>query len=251
MSLRSIKSSDRLYDMNLDENNNNSIDIRPPRRSLLSEKLHEQQQKQQLQQQYYNLNEIIPGDHPEPELLASSVGKEINGRIIPSTSTISLLSLTPEANNKSPNLSSQPFIIRKNSISHSNIQRLQPYYRLTSPPPQSISQSNLEPESPNVDPTSLNNSPSRVWLNQTPNTSKNHHQFIRKSNNNNNNLNGSDSPILHPVQTPQEDPPMTPLYLSNQRDYFTRYDIREEDEEKYEEEEEEEEEEVVDEMMMK
>lgn len=33
-------------------------------------------------------------DHPEPELLASSVGKEIGGRLIPSSSTISLLSLS-------------------------------------------------------------------------------------------------------------------------------------------------------------
>ncbi|ODQ83198.1 hypothetical protein BABINDRAFT_159638 [Babjeviella inositovora NRRL Y-12698] len=32
-------------------------------------------------------------DHPEPELLASSVGKEINGRLVPSSSAISLLSL--------------------------------------------------------------------------------------------------------------------------------------------------------------
>lgn len=38
-------------------------------------------------------------DHPEPELLASSVGKEMDGRMIPSSSTISLLSLSvhPEA----------------------------------------------------------------------------------------------------------------------------------------------------------
>ena len=30
-------------------------------------------------------------DHPEPELLATSVGKEVDGRLIPSSSTISLL----------------------------------------------------------------------------------------------------------------------------------------------------------------
>ena len=41
-------------------------------------------------------------DHPEPELLATSVGKEVDGRLIPSSSTISLLSL-----NQSPSLRTQ------------------------------------------------------------------------------------------------------------------------------------------------
>lgn len=36
---------------------------------------------------------IYTDEHPEPELLASSVGKEIGGRLVPSSSTISLLSL--------------------------------------------------------------------------------------------------------------------------------------------------------------
>lgn len=44
-------------------------------------------------------------DHPEPELLATSVGKDLEGRLIPSSSTISLLSLSNNNNNNStPNI---------------------------------------------------------------------------------------------------------------------------------------------------
>ncbi|KAL6453116.1 hypothetical protein SBY92_000464 [Candida maltosa Xu316] len=161
-------------------------------------------------------------DHPEPELLASSVGKEFDGRIIPSSSTISLLSLN------------QQEISRKNSMaSYSNLQRLQPYQKLTSPPPPQQQQQqhdyihsngipiqSLPPDSPNLDPVSLNGSPSRFWLSsQTPPASG-----------------VSTSPVLNPVQTPIEEPPMTPLFLNSRTDYFTRVNRLSEAEEEEEEE---------------
>ncbi|KAK6205645.1 uncharacterized protein RJT21DRAFT_124768 [Scheffersomyces amazonensis] len=173
-------------------------------------------------------------EHPEPELLATSVGKEVDGRLIPSSSTISLLSLNynhepqlqplsqvqpqPQSQSqaqpqKSPRVlqtstfqQPQPTIDRKNSftniisrgsITHLNQQRLQPYQRLTSPPPGSttsnyypeyfLSNSTAQsipikpsvqhisgpegtvPDSPYLDPTSVSGSPSRFWLSsQTP-----------------------------------------------------------------------------------
>ncbi|KAK6459765.1 uncharacterized protein RJT20DRAFT_132883 [Scheffersomyces xylosifermentans] len=166
-------------------------------------------------------------DHPEPELLASSVGNEMDGHIIPSSSAISLLSLNSHAHTThtlqsdlhpekavSPKIPQQAqqgaFADRKNSftniksrnsLTHLTQQRLQPYQRFTSPPPalqqqtqqqqpltqngfpndfytshstsQSIPINNpiigTEPDSPNLDPTSIGGSPSRFWLSsQTP-----------------------------------------------------------------------------------
>lgn len=307
----------------------------------------------------------IPNDHPEPELLASSVGKDLDGRLIPSSSTISLLSLNHNNNKNnnnnnnnsndnysnnnsnnylttSPNPNSnlnqyniqsylpsprsniqlnqpqpqsqtQPqnqintsFIDRKNSyhnitsrnsITHLNHIRLQPYQKFTSPSPtlpqaqqqqdyvtfhtnsnatsQSIPIDNkngtslMVPDSPCLDPTSLGGSPSRFWLSsQTPPRSlansfnrnsrtqlyqmqnqyqlqqqqqqqqqaqqQQQQQYFHQSFNNqsnvpvstvkaininiaNNGHAGDHSPILNPVQTPSEDPPMTPLYLDSNR----------------------------------
>lgn len=144
-------------------------------------------------------------EHPEPELLATSVGKELDGRIIPSSSTISLLSLNSNnflsLNNDSyqsnkpaqfPPLldrkNSHPTLIAsRNSITHLNQQRLQPYLKINSPSvpanadfhnstsPQVIPLSrnhsfqHITPDSPNLDPVSLGGSPSRFWLSsQTP-----------------------------------------------------------------------------------
>lgn len=145
-------------------------------------------------------------EHPEPELLATSVGKELDGRMIPSSSTISLLSLNNNNflsfNNDSyqsnkPSQFPPPLLDRKNShptlissrnsITHSNQQRLQPYLKMSSPSipanadfysttspqviPLSRNQSfqHITPDSPNLDPVSLGGSPSRFWLNsQTP-----------------------------------------------------------------------------------
>lgn len=276
-------------------------------------------------------------DHPEPTLLASSVGKEIDGRLIPSSSTISLLSLngqnngqgcnfeatevdvnggnTTHGNMTSPKNSNNNFagnynyshiasnttpqtafmdrktghnnITSRNSLTHLNQIRLQPYQRFSSPSSQqqllqqdvtssatcqSIPIENrssiIVPDSPNLDPTSVGGSPSGLWLSsQSPtkpsvgswknnsrsqlfhmlHSQQKHQQYdpmqsseviqttqpsphssnqlIYNASASNNytttstvnylKIDGSTSPILHPVQTPSEDPPMTPLYLNS------------------------------------
>lgn len=277
-------------------------------------------------------------DHPEPILLASSVGKEIDGRMIPSSSTISLLSLNGQNSGQggcfetteldgnggnsahgtmtSPKNSNNHFagnynyshitsnttpqtafmdrklghnnITSKNSLTHLNQIRLQPYQRFSSPSSQQpfIQQettsnttcqsipienksSMIVPDSPSLDPTSVGGSPSGLWLSsQTPSkpsvdsfknnsrsqlfhlmqpqqqhqqqyesmqptepiqsiqpTLQSTNQLIYNANASNNytttstisylKIDGSTSPILHPVQTPSEDPPMTPLYLNS------------------------------------
>lgn len=224
-------------------------------------------------------------DHPEPVLLATSVGKDQDGRMIPSSSTISLLSLSiedpsPAATYKGPQ--PQAFLDRKNSynniatrssLTHLSQQRLQPYTKYTSPLPgpqpaptfgsspqttasaehnHSTAQSIpigagvIVPDSPSLDPTSLGGSPSRFWLTaQTPprtvatsfrgpgratstqGPQKAHPMYIPihvpPTINNYTTLVtlssslqgcGGDLPVLNPVQTPSEDPPMTPLFLN-------------------------------------
>ncbi|CAK9439039.1 uncharacterized protein LODBEIA_P32630 [Lodderomyces beijingensis] len=238
-------------------------------------------------------------DHPEPELLASSVGKnDVNGKLIPSSSTISLLSLnhqelsSPKLMHASssqqqqqqppqPQPVAQPILLRKNSelSGFSNLQRLSTYSKLASPlshlphpnttaavefagfqslqaasaaaaaAPQSASQVASQapqappgsiPNSPYLNPTSLGGSPSRFWLsNQEITIASGRYQVkVTKSRNNQqqqpvptqtrNNRppvsGGDSSPMLNPVQTPLEDPPMTPLFLNNKpQDYFTNH----------------------------
>lgn len=275
-------------------------------------------------------------DHPEPILLASSVGKEIDGRLVPSSSTISLLSLNGQnsgsgcletteidgngessahGNMMSPKNSNNHFagnynyshmtsnttpqtafmdrklghtnITSKNSLTHLNQIRLQPYQRFSSPSSQQTfiqqeitssttcqgipienKSSTIVPDSPSLDPTSVGGSPSGLWLSsQTPSkpsgdsftnssrsqlfhmmqsqqqqqeyesmqpvgpihsiqpTLQSTNQLIYNVNASNNytttstinylKIDGSTSPVLHPVQTPSEDPPMTPLYLNS------------------------------------
>lgn len=168
-----------------------------PQKSLLSSSLANERNFPN-RMAYFSLDETIdppsyidiPGsftdDHPEPQLLATSVGKDMDGRLIPSSSTISLLSLshldeprlkiTPS---KSFNMTSRQYppayldrknsytnmppgpsnayvipsknsytnIPSKNSITHLSQQRLQNYHRLTSPPPGSVT-SPTNPMSP-------------------------------------------------------------------------------------------------------
>ncbi|KAK6460457.1 hypothetical protein DFJ63DRAFT_337828 [Scheffersomyces coipomensis] len=113
------------------------------------------------------------------------------------------------------------------------------------------------PESPYLDATSVGGSPSRFWLSsQTPPNGQRtlnrnhmyqpqHPTYIPLTNVNNttqvsssipinSTTNGGDSPTLDPVQTPLEDPPMTPLYLNKnispsvaQDSYFGNYRIDE------------------------
>ncbi|CCG25515.1 hypothetical protein CORT_0C01380 [Candida orthopsilosis Co 90-125] len=119
------------------------------------------------------------------------------------------------------------------------------------------------PNSPNLDPVSLGGSPSRFWLSsQTPPSSsanilktganqqasfQSHHSkpqyIVHKAGSGAmyKAVKGDDSPVLNPVQTPIEDPPMTPLFLSNTNsakhvDYFNHYhpnhsDLKEEESE--------------------
>ncbi|SGZ54535.1 CIC11C00000003574 [Sungouiella intermedia] len=105
----------------------------------------------------------LTDEHPEPELLATSVGKDNDGRLLPSSSTISLLSLSNNAVSVSTNyldftpvqkqappvvpsgvpaVPMAPIMDRKNSynnmrsrnsLTHLSQQRLQPYQKLTSP----------------------------------------------------------------------------------------------------------------------
>jgi hypothetical protein len=225
-------------------------DILPQRRSLLSSSLAAEKR----QRAFFNINEVIEDEnfieHPEPELLASSVG--VDGRMIPSTSTISLLSLNQQHQQaqqqqqtiqqshdfyQSPkSLNGSSYLIRKNSMaSYSNLQRLQPYQKLTSPPapPDYIHSSTTNsininhhngipiPDSPNLDPVSLGGSPSRFWLSsQTPPISTNNSFKSRPTVAVHGN--GNCSPVLHPVQTPIEELPMTPLLLNSRNDYFAR-----------------------------
>ncbi|EGW31850.1 uncharacterized protein SPAPADRAFT_62460 [Spathaspora passalidarum NRRL Y-27907] len=224
---------------------------------------------------------IYTDEHPEPELLPTTVGRDSQGRIIPSTSTISLLSLNqqPDMSMTSPKIivSNPPvFIDRKNSFGQLrnliNHKRLQPYQKMNSPneytfmttTTQSIpiqEEHVLQPPSPNLDPVSLGGSPSRFWLNSptiTKSLSKTQLQYTQNTQTlhsyqkqqqfhplapipqsvelpmqqtdselyiNIQHRNGSHSPTLDPVQTPSEDPPMTPLSLNRavngySTDYF-------------------------------
>lgn len=111
------------------------------------------------------LTRNLTDEHPEPELLATSVGKDNDGRLIPSSSTISLLSLSNNAASVSTNYldvallpkqgvpavvpamapavgpvptamdlrNSYNNIRSRNSLTHLHQQRLQPYHKLTSP----------------------------------------------------------------------------------------------------------------------
>lgn len=250
-----------------------------------------------LQLQTFLIDELtsnLTDEHPEPELLATSVGKDSDGRLIPLSSTISLLSLSNNTGSVATNYLEFPMFAKqapppavqpvppvmdrknsynnmrsRNSLTHLHQQRLQPYQKLTSPTigssaefttltsPQTIptarSQGFMTPDLPNLDPTSIGGSPSRFWLSsQTPprsllnSLSKSRtHIFpltqlhsqpqqavptapMLASVGSINSVskaidiskNGSDSPVLNPVQTPLEDFPMTPLFLNGGGDHY-------------------------------
>ncbi|RLV87767.1 hypothetical protein JA9_002295 [Meyerozyma sp. JA9] len=250
-----------------------------PRKSLLSSSLAGESGHPQASQSLNIDSAMLTDEHPEPELLASSVGKEMDGRIIPSSSTISLLSLNqdpegsnqqvgvsapqPNSNRVSPqvfqNAQMQPIkpapITSRNSVTRLNQHRFQTY---RSPPPTAnatlhsqlagqaaaIPIREVVPDSPMLDPTSIGGSPSRFWLSsQTPPRSlagsyKNKSYQLQMSQMHGTvggrepiyvAKGGGSSPILYPVQTPSEDPPMTPLYL-NGDDYFAQVRIPEQEE---------------------
>ncbi|PSK41344.1 hypothetical protein C7M61_001026 [Candidozyma pseudohaemuli] len=200
----------------------------------------------------------LTDEHPEPELLATSVGKDSDGRLLPSSLTILLLSLN--ANNLG-SIGQLPHIVDRrnshgpalrNSLTHLHHQRLQPYHKLTQVGQESNTQSIpmvrnaagmlSAPDLPNLDPTSLGSLPSRFWLgSQTPpkslsgsykrsclqftqlhphNAQLHNAQAGRRTNR------GDELPTLPPVQTPMEDMPMTPLHLNLEADSYFVYGQR-------------------------
>lgn len=261
--------------------------IRQTTRSLLSESLARDQRKSRNGSYYYpyHSEELNSTDEqPEPALLATSVGKDSDGRLIPSSSTISLLSLNQAPVPPTAHLSEMAFsgikgslipgdrassytnLRSRNSITHLNQQRLQPYHKLTSPIPNVSSEFpassspsfvplarniSYTPDSPNLDPISGHGSPSRFWLSsQTPpKTAMSSLRTPNKSNlinftslpkvQENEQIcshsvsqaiaisnEGNKSPILNPVLTPLEDLPMTPLFLNHGDHYFIANRLR-------------------------
>jgi hypothetical protein len=131
-------------------------------------------------------------DHPEPQLLALLVGKEFDGRMIPSSSTILLLLLLhqPDAPKvtrgfNAPPLAAAP-IDRKLSMNNIPSRHLLTHFKrlpqsqtqppllppLQAPPPAAyasaapmpIARAPVVPDSPNLDPTLLGGLPLRFWL---------------------------------------------------------------------------------------
>ncbi|KAG7661260.1 uncharacterized protein J8A68_005256 [[Candida] subhashii] len=119
----------------------------------------EEQEQHDLLHDLSHHEKLYTDDHPEPELLAISEGQTMDGRMIPSTSSISLLSLNQQHQQQqqhdsgvSPkynhffhhHIPHQPFppLDRKNSfgqkrnsLTHNlNQQRLQTYHKAPSPP---------------------------------------------------------------------------------------------------------------------
>lgn len=174
-------------------------------------------------------------DHPEPQLLATSSD---NGILIPSSSTISLLNLSQEQLITSPKTMNN-FVERRISSNASminhyiNQQRMQQYHKMNDG-------SITVPDSPNLDPVSIQNSPSRFWL-SPPRTFSNQNLQQRSlstsciSRNQINqlftvsNAKRIGTPNLVPVQS--QDPLMTPLLLNdNHADNYFNYNPIEEDE---------------------
>ncbi|EGV61280.1 hypothetical protein PSN45_001362 [Yamadazyma tenuis] len=163
----------KLDGLNLSDKRNINI---LPKRSLLSSSL----ANERLNSLHgdYEVNYLAPAqlspehpeDHPEPTLLATSVGKDLDGRLIPSSSTISLMSLNDQHQHLSPNLPQQQFLTggfttspqqqplgsqglddpnytlssknildrksglrSRNSITHLNQKRFETYQRMSSP----------------------------------------------------------------------------------------------------------------------
>lgn len=186
--------------------------------------------------------QALTDEHPEPELLATSVGKGIDGKLIPSSLTISLLSLN--ANSLSSIGQLPQLVDRRNShgpplrtsLTHLHHQRLHPYHKLTlagqepTPSIHMVRSSGMisAPDLPNLDPTSLGTLPSRFWLgSQTPPKllSGSYKRSLHGHNGHNTRRinRGDELPTLPPVQTPMEDLPMTPLHLSLEVDSYFVY----------------------------
>ncbi|KAI0462488.1 hypothetical protein LJB42_003982 [Komagataella kurtzmanii] len=178
-------------------------------------------------------------EHPSPPLLASSVGKDVEGRLVPSSSTISLLSLNihNQQNNSNDSTSSAvvddeeeqvvkairlpPQHLRANSSNHLMLQRHQHYTAVPTHGPaitlvQHGSGSTVRtPDSPGLMPVSVVGSPSKMWLQTPPLGLQVQQQSVIQHI-------GSESPNLDPVGGSL--PNMTPLALSTLKDRAERED---------------------------
>lgn len=199
-------------------------------------------------------------DHPEPQLLALLVGKDLDGRMIPSSSTILLLLLLHQIDapkvtrgfNAPPAATPIDRILSRHLLTH--FKRLpqsqtQPPLLppLQAPPgaayasatPMPIARAPAVPDLPSLDPTLLGGLPLRFWLLlQTPPRSlagsfnplqpmviperSNYTAAPHKKL-----AAGDASPTLNPVLTPVEETPMTPLYLSQHREEYFESFVRE------------------------
>lgn len=170
-----------------------------------------------------------------PSLLASSVGKDVDGRLVPSSSTISLLSLgfdqcaiedeDEEGPDPNPVSRRSSNVFRGTPSQHISHQRHHHYqsaatsnrkHSMTKSSPRLIPIKTTQdvPDSPCLDPTSLGNSPSGFWLaSQTPPASFRKPSFLNMTQRIKKPDLGNTSPRLLPLNTPTE-PPMTPLMLS-------------------------------------
>lgn len=176
-----------------------------------------------------------PDDHPEPEFRPQSCGKDAAGRLIPLTLSILLLNL----NNDIPRLPSMMMLPqpsdRKNSFAHH--QRLHHYRSVYLPPNDQPLLPVAVPDSPSLDPTLLGGLPPlRLWLSllaapataageaplPSPASVPGFHQvrqtvYIRTT------PKPAMLPVLFPVQTPLEEPPITPLTLTHLGPTWTSY----------------------------
>lgn len=150
--------------------------------------------------------ETAPDDHPEPELLATSVGR-VGGRIIPSLSAISLLSLNSPLDKEKEGRGVEgrgeirPADLREWRRRAGRVALKVGLAPLLIPGRVPV------PDLPSLGPTSIGNSPSRLWLSTPPRGTR----IERPA--------GVSLPVLIPVQLPAEGMPMTPLRL-DEGDYF-------------------------------
>ncbi|ODV84381.1 hypothetical protein CANARDRAFT_181829, partial [[Candida] arabinofermentans NRRL YB-2248] len=170
-----------------------------------------------------------------PDLLATSVGVDGEGRLVPSSSNISLLSLNQQfaqATTSTTNITSGFHTNPALSSDTANNSQQQHHRKTNSTSRHTETQSiqihnGMEPDSPSLNPTSLAGSPSNFYLNHSspPGSLKSHntsyinlnaplsltHSQTARANSMTNSIGGR-SPDFLPVSSTL--PPMTPLNLS-------------------------------------
>lgn len=176
-----------------------------------------------------------PDDHPEPEFRPQSCGKDADGRLIPLTLSILLLNLNDIPRSPSMMMLPQPSD-RKNSFAHQ--QRKHHYRTVYLPPTDNPVLPIPVPDSPSLDPTLLGGLPPlRLLLSLLVSNSamesplpallvvpgfhlvvpQRQPMYIRST------PKPATLPVLFPVQTPLEEPPITPLTLTHLGPTWTSY----------------------------